>query len=213
MVEIKRKVTLKKKTGDDSQELSPESRQDSFKQEQNKPKIGHNKFINWVIKNIIYISVILVFSVIIVYFLVSNSTKIAPQELQKIEKKSVNNSIPQDIETSDSVKSVSVANSNGTVNNSKSSTIDTENPIDNSTNNESQAKECKKVLDSSNEPRRNDSESEPSINLIDNVEKKAREVIKGTYGNGAERKNSLGSQYVSIQAKVNEIYFRNNRHF
>lgn len=38
------------------------------------------------------------------------------------------------------------------------------------------------------------------------VEKKAQDVIDGVYGNGNARKRALGSEYNTIQAKVNEMY-------
>jgi hypothetical protein len=38
------------------------------------------------------------------------------------------------------------------------------------------------------------------------VEDKARQVIRGAFGNGADRKNALGAEYAEIQAKVNEMY-------
>ena len=41
------------------------------------------------------------------------------------------------------------------------------------------------------------------------IEKLAREVIAGKYGNGEERKKALGSLYNAVQAKVNEIYAKN----
>ncbi|MDR1847647.1 MAG: hypothetical protein LBR17_05970 [Bacteroidales bacterium] len=37
------------------------------------------------------------------------------------------------------------------------------------------------------------------------IEEKAKRVIRGDYGNGAERKQALGSEYREIQSKVNEI--------
>lgn len=42
------------------------------------------------------------------------------------------------------------------------------------------------------------------------VDELAREVIAGKYGNGADRKNALGSRYSEVQAKVNEILNTNN---
>jgi hypothetical protein len=33
----------------------------------------------------------------------------------------------------------------------------------------------------------------------------AREVIRGLWGNGAERKRRLGNRYSAVQARVNEI--------
>ena len=38
------------------------------------------------------------------------------------------------------------------------------------------------------------------------IEDKANQVIRGDFGNGAERKTALGSEYDAIQTKVNEIY-------
>jgi hypothetical protein len=38
------------------------------------------------------------------------------------------------------------------------------------------------------------------------LEEKAKKVIRGDFGNGVDRKQSLGSEYVTIQQKVNEMY-------
>lgn len=38
------------------------------------------------------------------------------------------------------------------------------------------------------------------------LEQKAIAVIRGTYGNGLERKQKLGDEYTVIQNKVNEMY-------
>jgi FtsZ-interacting cell division protein ZipA len=38
------------------------------------------------------------------------------------------------------------------------------------------------------------------------VEKLAREVIRGNYGNGLVRKEKLGNKYTDVQRRVNEIY-------
>ena len=38
------------------------------------------------------------------------------------------------------------------------------------------------------------------------VEEKARKVIRGDFGNGAERKQKLGSEYKEIQQRVNKMY-------
>ena len=40
----------------------------------------------------------------------------------------------------------------------------------------------------------------------ESVEKKAQDVIDGVYGNGKDRKRALGNEYLTIQAKVNEMY-------
>jgi hypothetical protein len=38
------------------------------------------------------------------------------------------------------------------------------------------------------------------------VEDKVKQVIRGTFGNGSDRKQALGAEYDAIQAKVNEMY-------
>ena len=38
------------------------------------------------------------------------------------------------------------------------------------------------------------------------LEEKAKDVIRGNYGNGVVRKQKLGDQYAEIQGKVNEMY-------
>jgi hypothetical protein len=38
------------------------------------------------------------------------------------------------------------------------------------------------------------------------LEEKAKQVIRGDFGNGIERKNALGNEYKEIQKKVNEMY-------
>ena len=42
--------------------------------------------------------------------------------------------------------------------------------------------------------------------LSGSLEEKAKEVIRGNYGNGEVRKQKLGEQYSEIQSKVNEMY-------
>lgn len=48
--------------------------------------------------------------------------------------------------------------------------------------------------------------AEPSVSMTGTVEQKAQEVIRGIYGNGQVRKDKLGSDYQTIQDKVNEMY-------
>ena len=48
--------------------------------------------------------------------------------------------------------------------------------------------------------------SSTSVPVSGDVEKNARRVIRGDFGNGQERKDKLGSSYSEIQGKVNEIY-------
>jgi len=45
-----------------------------------------------------------------------------------------------------------------------------------------------------------------STNVSGNLDEKAKQVIRGDFGNGAERKQTLGNEYDAIQQRVNEIY-------
>ncbi len=49
-------------------------------------------------------------------------------------------------------------------------------------------------------------QQEPVTVSVGTLEMKAKEVISGKYGNGADRKRALGSEYAVIQNKVNEMY-------
>lgn len=54
----------------------------------------------------------------------------------------------------------------------------------------------------------NSNSSQAPTSFID-IEKLAREVIVGKYGNGEARKKALGSLYNPVQARINEIYGNN----
>lgn len=59
----------------------------------------------------------------------------------------------------------------------------------------------------SNQARTTSQSAASTTNLSqDGLEGKAWEVIKGSFGNGEERKQKLGSDYAAIQQKVNELY-------
>ena len=49
-------------------------------------------------------------------------------------------------------------------------------------------------------------ESNAESSSIGSVEAKAKQVIRGIYGNGFVRKQKLGNDYAEIQGKVNEMY-------
>lgn len=54
------------------------------------------------------------------------------------------------------------------------------------------------------------SETESNYSLSENdIEKLAREVIRGNFGNGQVRKDLLGEYYQTIQSRVNEILLGN----
>ena len=56
----------------------------------------------------------------------------------------------------------------------------------------------------SDEPTKQTSASVSSSNS--SVEEKAMQVWDGVYGNGTERKSKLGSDYMAVQKRVNEMY-------
>ena len=53
-----------------------------------------------------------------------------------------------------------------------------------------------------------ESQHEPVVenSSLNSVEAKAKQVIRGIYGNGSVRKQKLGNDYAEIQGKVNEMY-------
>ena len=58
------------------------------------------------------------------------------------------------------------------------------------------------------EPKSQTSTSKPtsaSLNVSDNIEQEAMNVIRGDYGNIPERREKLGSKYQEIQNRVNQL--------
>jgi len=45
-----------------------------------------------------------------------------------------------------------------------------------------------------------------SVAVQGSIEDKAKQVIRGDFGNGSDRKQALGAEYDAIQTKVNEMY-------
>lgn len=63
------------------------------------------------------------------------------------------------------------------------------------------------------ESKQMNNESNSSGLNTDSINEKAKQVIRGDFGNGNARKEALGDQYDVIQARVNEIYHQNDDHF
>lgn len=60
-----------------------------------------------------------------------------------------------------------------------------------------------------NQPKKENSNStvsKPATLANGTLEEKAKQVIRGDFGNGMDRKNALGEDYREIQDKVNELY-------
>jgi hypothetical protein len=52
----------------------------------------------------------------------------------------------------------------------------------------------------------NDLRNKVQVNSsMDGIEQKAQDVLRGRYGNGADRKSALGAEYTTVQALVNKI--------
>jgi hypothetical protein len=66
------------------------------------------------------------------------------------------------------------------------------------------------VVDTTTVGDANNSSVETATEIVTNknIEEIAKEVIKGKYGNGKERKEALGSDYNAVQAEVNKIISR-----
>ena len=83
---------------------------------------------------------------------------------------------------------------------------------DNSANNQpqkttaSQSKMASTVGVQSNTEKSKATISESGTQVQGTLEEKAKQVIRGDFGNGIERKNALGEDYRQIQDKVNELY-------
>lgn len=50
------------------------------------------------------------------------------------------------------------------------------------------------------------SHQETKVEICGSLDEKARQVIRGNFGNGAERRQKLGDEYAVIQNRVNEMY-------
>jgi hypothetical protein len=57
----------------------------------------------------------------------------------------------------------------------------------------------------SNDVPSNNGSQSITVAVLGSIEDKAKQVIRGEFGNGKERKKMLGSEYEDIQKKVNEI--------
>lgn len=62
-----------------------------------------------------------------------------------------------------------------------------------------------KKEESKNSEEKTDSKSKNNNLSQEEIEKLAKEVIRGNYGNGQDRKDALGDDYQQIQDRVNEI--------
>lgn len=191
MVQLKKKVTLKTKKVDSDIKQDIQSK-DTASQEPVKNSNGGNKRNLWIFLGIIALVVILSF-----VFLGKN--KGSKSQLPKDNGGTVVkiDSIKPTEDNTETTDSISVTKEDSalkkdSVNLTPEKSSNEDNSAIGSTTNV--AKDELKPQNSSSEP------------LNGSLEQKAIAVIRGTYGNGLERKQKLGNEYTVIQNKVNEMY-------
>lgn len=211
MVQIKKKVTLKAKTEQPAEPIK-QNAQPSLREKQsdfssgdsNKSTASKNNGTKYLIGAIVIIALVCGG-----YYLLSNRTEISEE---KPVAQVIDNSVPNQGNNNQAEK----ANSDNE--NSKDSSVDQveeSNPsnskVSTEQENESVSKNEKQTSTEANEVSSHiakssiSNETESSL-PSGSLEQKAKEVIRGNYGNGIERKQKLGEQYTEIQGKVNEMY-------
>ncbi|NCB79552.1 MAG: hypothetical protein EOM41_06245 [Bacilli bacterium] len=210
MVQIKKKVTLKAKTEQPAeptqQNVQPslhEKQSDISSRGSNEPAVSKNNGRKYLIGSIAVVALLCGG-----YYLLSDRTE-----------SSVENPTVQVTENSNSNKDNNnqAESANSDPENSENSSSDqaqesnpTNSEVSTEKENESVSLNEKQTSPKSNEVSSHDANS--SISKTESslpsgsLEQKAKEVIRGNYGNGIERKQKLGEQYTEIQGKVNEMY-------
>lgn len=191
MVQLKKKVTLKTKKVDSDIKQDIQSK-DTASQEPVKNSNGGNKRNLWIFLGIIALVVILSF-----VFLGKN--KGSKSQLPKDNGGTVVkiDSIKPTEDNTETTDSISVTKEDSALKKDSVNLIPEKSSNEDNSNNGSTTNVAKDELKPQN------SSSEP---LNGSLEQKAIAVIRGTYGNGLERKQKLGNEYTVIQNKVNEMY-------
>jgi uncharacterized membrane protein YdfJ with MMPL/SSD domain len=191
MVQLKKKVTLKTKKVDSDIKQDIQSK-DTASQEPVKNSNGGNKRNLWIFLGIIALVVILSF-----VFLGKN--KGSKSQLPKDNGGTVVkiDSIKPTEDNTETTDSISVTKEDSALKKDSVNLTPEKSSNEDNSNNGSTTNVAKDELKPQN------SSSEP---LNGSLEQKAIAVIRGTYGNGLERKQKLGNEYTVIQNKVNEMY-------
>lgn len=191
MVQLKKKVTLKTKKVDSDIKQDIQSK-DTASQEPVKNSNGGNKRNLWIFLGIIALVVILSF-----VFLGKN--KGSKSQLPKDNGGTVVkiDSIKPTEDNTETTDSISVTKEDSALKKDSVNLTPEKSSNEYNSNNGSTTNVAKDELKPQN------SSSEP---LNGSLEQKAIAVIRGTYGNGLERKQKLGNEYTVIQNKVNEMY-------
>ena len=193
MVQLKKKVTLKTKIADSDvkQDIQPKN---TVPQEPVNKTGGGNKRNLWVFLGIVVLAAILFF----VFVGKDNETSVKTNVAQNhVTAKADSIQPAKTEETAEKVDSTNVEKTDNTLKEEPTKAT-AEMPSSESNSKQSSkpdvVKEEKKTQTSS------------AIPVNGSLEQKAIAVIRGTYGNGLERKQKLGDEYTVIQNKVNEMY-------
>ena len=193
MVQLKKKVTLKTKRADSDvkQDIQPKN---TVPQEPVNKTGGGNKRNLWVFLGIVVLAAILFF----VFVGKDNETSVKTNVAQNhVTAKADSIQPAKTEETAEKVDSTNVEKTDNILKEEPTKAT-AEMPASESNSKQSSkpdvVKEEKKTQTSS------------AIPVNGSLEQKAIAVIRGTYGNGLERKQKLGDEYTVIQNKVNEMY-------
>lgn len=193
MVQLKKKVTLKTKRADSDvkQDIQPKN---TVPQEPVNKTGGGNKRNLWVFLGIVVLAAILFFVFVGKDNEISVKTNVAQNH---VTAKADSIQPAKTEETAEKVDSTNVEKTDNTLKEEPTKAT-AEMPASESNSKQSSkpdvVKEEKKTQTSS------------AIPVNGSLEQKAIAVIRGTYGNGLERKQKLGDEYTVIQNKVNEMY-------
>ena len=177
MVELKRKVTLKTKN--------------SLVEEKEEPVDSNPTASNSRKKLLIGLTALIV--VVIAGFVLFDNNQSTGKSDAIVTDSLTKDSVQKDSTIADSLKK----ENSSVVSNEESNNKETEDKKD-----EMQSKASVPV--DTNVKSQQESNAESSS--IGSVEAKAKQVIRGIYGNGFVRKQKLGNDYAEIQGKVNEMY-------
>jgi preprotein translocase subunit SecF len=195
-VNLKRKVTLKRKS--DTPNQAPESK---------KP----NKFIWLAILGVVIIGGIFGLKQLnqsndttdgVEEVVVSedvNGTTVTPKN-EVVSKGEVENITSTDNSSSEQSD---VSNENESVTNA---TTSVEKNVTSKTKSKEDPNVTKEAASNDNSKSNGNPIKSGTVAVQGSVEEKVKQVIRGDFGNGLERKQALGEDYAEIQAKVNEIY-------
>lgn len=191
MVQLKKKVTLKTKKVDSDIKQDIQSK-DTASQEPVKNSNGGNKRNLWIL-------LIIIALVVILSFVFLGKNKGSKSQLPKDNGGTVVkiDSIKPTEDNTETTDSISVTKEDSALKKDSVNLTPEKSSNEDNSNNGSTTNVAKDELKPQN------SSSEP---LNGSLEQKAIAVIRGTYGNGLERKQKLGNEYTVIQNKVNEMY-------